>query len=360
MSNSIAKNSPYRWPALFLLTGLGICAMRFIQFPAAPMLGAMIAAILTAVNVDGLKLPNPLFLLGQGVIGLMIGLRLPRDFLSELQRSWPLFIGGVAWAILAAILLGWILTKWNVFPGTTAIWGLSPGAAGAMTVMSEEFGGDIRLVAFMQYLRVIMVVVVMAILARFWVGAAAAAATEGDWTLMPSWKDFFLTLGVIAAALLAAKWIRMPAGSILGPMAAGMIINYWGEMRWEQPWWLLPFGSMLMGWSIGLRFDRRVLGQVARSLPKVLFAILALIGLCGAFAAFMTRWAGIDPLTAYLAASPGGLDSIAIIAASAKVDMSFVLAMHTARFLLVVLTGPWLAKQIVLRTGRGTTGREKP
>lgn len=40
------------------------------------------------------------------------------------------------------------------------------------------------------------------------------------------------------------------------------------------------------------------------------------------------------PLTAYLATSPGGADSVAIIAASAHVEISFVMAMQLARFLV--------------------------
>ena len=50
------------------------------------------------------------------------------------------------------------------------------------------------------------------------------------------------------------------------------------------------------------------------------------------------------PLTAYLAASPGGADAVAIIAASSRVDMSFVMAMQVARLILVILIGPSLAR----------------
>jgi len=51
-----------------------------------------------------------------------------------------------------------------------------------------------------------------------------------------------------------------------------------------------------------------------------------------------------DALTAYLATSPGGLDSVAIIAAGSNADVPFVLALQTLRFLVVVLIGPFLAK----------------
>jgi len=56
------------------------------------------------------------------------------------------------------------------------------------------------------------------------------------------------------------------------------------------------------------------------------------------------RIVGVDPLTAYLATSPGGVDSAAIIAASTKVDMPFVMAMQTVRFLLILAVGPPLSR----------------
>ena len=56
---------------------------------------------------------------------------------------------------------------------------------------------------------------------------------------------------------------------------------------------------------------------------------------------------GVDPLTAYLATSPGGMDSIAIIAAAAdNVDLSFVLTLQMLRFLIVLLFGPALARLV--------------
>jgi hypothetical protein len=47
------------------------------------------------------------------------------------------------------------------------------------------------------------------------------------------------------------------------------------------------------------------------------------------------RLAHVDALTAYLATSPGGLDSVAIIAASTpRVDLPFVLALQSVRLLV--------------------------
>jgi uncharacterized membrane protein AbrB (regulator of aidB expression) len=61
---------------------------------------------------------------------------------------------------------------------------------------------------------------------------------------------------------------------------------------------------------------------------------------------------GIDPLTAYLATSPGGADSAAIIAASSgKADALFVMTMQMIRAIAVLFLGPPLAKFVARRLG---------
>ena len=47
--------------------------------------------------------------------------------------------------------------------------------------------------------------------------------------------------------------------------------------------------------------------------------------------------------------SPGGADTVAIIASSANVDVAFVMAMQTARLLFLLATGPFLARFIASR-----------
>jgi membrane AbrB-like protein len=80
-------------------------------------------------------------------------------------------------------------------------------------------------------------------------------------------------------------------------------------------------------------------------------SILVLMAVCGGLAVLLVVVAGIDPLTAYLATSPGGADSAAIIAMASNVDVAFVMAMQTTRLVLVLLIGPSLAGFIARRAG---------
>jgi uncharacterized membrane protein AbrB (regulator of aidB expression) len=79
---------------------------------------------------------------------------------------------------------------------------------------------------------------------------------------------------------------------------------------------------------------------------------------CRHAAAWPSHWfavAGIDPLTAYLATSPGGMDSVAIIGAASNVDLSFVMALQTLRLVIVLIVGPPLAR--IHRPAADVTGQ---
>lgn len=340
-----------QWLALLLLSAAVVVALELVRLPAALLLGPMAAAIMIALANGTVRVPAPPFYVAQAVIGCMIARSIPVEILIEILRDWPLFLGGVIWAVVAATVLGWMLTRWRILPGTTAIWGFSPGAASTMTLLSESYGADIRLVAFMQYLRVVCVVVVASLVARVWGVDTDGHVPPVDWFPAIAWGPFLATLAVAAAGIAITLRFRVPAGAMLVPLAIGVFLQDIGLLTIELPPWLLAISYALVGWAIGLRFTRPILAHAARALPRVLASIFALIAICGLFAVLLVVVADIDPLTAYLATSPGGADSAAIIAASAgNVDLPFVMAMQTARVVIVILTGPSLARFIAKRT----------
>jgi uncharacterized protein len=162
---------------------------------------------------------------------------------------------------------------------------------------------------------------------------------------------FAQTVALIAFGAACGRLRRIPAAPLLVPLGLGMALQDAGLVAIELPPWLLAISYTLVGWSIGLGFNRTILAHAARALPGVVMSILVLIAVCGGLAAILVVVAGIDPLTAYLATSPGGADSAAIIALASNVDVAFVMAMQTTRLVLVLLIGPSLAGFIARRTG---------
>ncbi len=310
----------------------------------------MIAAILVAVAGGSVRVPNSPVLIAQAVIGCMIARSIPPSIIGEILRDWPLFVAVVFAVIAASSTLGWLLTRWRVLPGTTAVWGSSPGAASAMMLMAAAYGADIRLVAFMQYLRVLLVALVATIVARLWTVSDAGHVTVA-WFSPISWVPFAETLALIGFGTLSARLRRIPAAPLLLPLGFGIALQDAGLLTIELPLWLLAASYAIIGWSTGLGFNRTILRHAAQALPRVVMSILVLIAVCGGLAALLVVAAGIDPLTAYLATSPGGADSAAIIAMASNVDVAFVMAMQTTRLVLVLLIGPSLAGFIARRAG---------
>jgi membrane AbrB-like protein len=337
-----------QWAVLVVLSAALAGLLLWLHAPAALMLGPLAAAIVVSSYGSQLRLPLPPFVLAQGIVGCLIAKMVPLSIVGDVLQHWFLFSVGVLAVVAISSLLGWLMTRWQVLPGTTALWGTSPGAASVMTIMAESYGADVRLVAFMQYGRVVLVAVVAALVTHFFgVNTAAHAPAAIVWFPPIDWLPLGETLALAIFGPLVARQLNIPAGAFLVPMIAGIVLTHLGLMSIDLPPWLLAACYALVGWNVGLRFSRTLLLHAARQLPRIMACILTMIVLCGGVAWLMVLAIGVDPLTAYLATSPGGSDSVAIIAASSNVDVSFVMAMQTVRMIAVLFIGPVLTKYIV-------------
>jgi hypothetical protein len=340
------------WSILLLATILFVGLLELLHLPAALLLGAMAAGILVSALEGRVVLPGLSYLLAQGVIGCLIARIIDPGILPTMIKQWPVFLFSIAAVIAASTALGGLLARWKVLPGTTAVWGSAPGAATTMTIMAEAFGGDVRLVAFMQFLRVIFVAVTASAVSHVWITHGAGAPPAVVWFPEVSGAAFAETLAIAVGGAAAGAWLKIPAGSLLVPMFLGIALRAGGAVTITLPPWLLAICYAIIGWGIGQRFTRDIVIYAARSFVKVSASILALIAVCGGLGYAIHLMTGVDALTAYLATSPGGADSIAIIAASSKVDLPFVMAMQTGRFLIVLLIGPSLARAVARWTAR--------
>lgn len=70
------------------------------------------------------------------------------------------------------------------------------------------------------------------------------------------------------------------------------------------------------------------------------------MAICAAMAWGLAHYMQIDFITAWLATSPGGLDTVAVIAAGSNADMALIMAMQTLRLFSILLTGPAVARFI--------------
>ncbi|WKE64386.1 AbrB family transcriptional regulator [Gallaecimonas kandeliae] len=335
------------WAALLLLSLLFTLPLEALKLPAALLLGPMLAAMVLGVRDAPLALPKAGYSLAQVLIGLMVAASISLGLLHSLKSQLPLYLLVVLAILVLSGLIGWWLCKGPWLPGTTALWGIFPGAASAMVMMAQSGGADMGLVALMQYLRVLLVALSASLVAHV-VGTAPHELQVPPWDGL----GFALTALLALALMLAGRRFKLAAAPFLLAMGLGAALHLGLGFELVLPPWLLGAAYVVLGWQVGLGFTRETLALARKALLPMLLAIGLLMGLCALIGLVLVWLLGVSPLTAYLATSPGGMDAIAIIAAGSGVNLPFVMAIQTLRFVLILLFGPSLAAFLARRFER--------
>jgi membrane AbrB-like protein len=339
---------PLLWLAMLALSILISASWGALGLPAALLLGPMIAAIVFGVNGAKLTVPRIPYLGAQALIAAMVAASITRSILVTFSQHYLLFGTVMIGTLLSATGIGWFISRTGLIPGATAVYGTSPGAANAMVILGEAEGADARLVAFMQYSRVLLVAVAAALVAHFWVHIGNIHSASAPWFAPVQWRHLALVIVLALLGQQLARILRLQAWALLGPMMLLAALHAAGWLEIDLPRWLLAAAYASLGWHIGLGFKRDALIHAGRALPVVVTAALSLMGLCAALAWCITQFTATDALTAYLATSPGGLDSIAIIAATTpQVDLPFVLALQSVRLVCVIGLAPLITRFVV-------------
>jgi membrane AbrB-like protein len=336
-----------QWAILLALSAVITALLHRVGIPAAFFLGPMASAVIVGVNGGSVRVPRIVLTGSQAIMGCFIAGTITPGILHSFFEDWPVFLS-VVFAILAASsVLGWTMSKSGVLPATTSIWGSWPGGAAAMVLMSAEFGADFRLVAFMQYFRVACVASFASVVAAL--SGQGAASVDLHWLAPIDWPSFGKTLLLAACGAVAGRRLGINSGPMILCLLTGSALHISGLLQIELPRLLLTAVYALLGWSVGLNFTPAILRHALKALPNVMLNVALLIAFTAAIGYVLTLMLGVSALTAYLATSPGGMDSVAIIASSSNVDLPFVMALQTIRFLIIVLAGPSVARFLARR-----------
>ena len=326
-----------------------------IGMPVAWLVGPMLASV--AVSVAGYApgprepIANKVFVVVQGVIGATLSASFTIDALAPLGQHWLPISVAVVLVLLVSIGAGVVLARLAALDVATASLGTVPGGAAGMVAMSEELGGDARLVAFMQYARLVIVILTIALLARF-VSPETEPVTQTLRTAEGS--PLVVRYGLAVAVAMAGSWLgirlRLPAGALVGPMVVGLVPGLVGVGPLAWPAVVLSGSYLLLGARVGSRFDRAVMRRIWGLLPFALVFILGLSLICAGLGWALAAVTGLDLLTALLATSPGGIDAATIAALDTGANVTMVASIQMARLLLMVLVGPFIVRRLVRRS----------
>jgi membrane AbrB-like protein len=341
------------WPLLLVSSVLLVSAMRAAQLPAALLLGPMIAAMGFALGGAKARLSRTFALGAQTVLGCLIAKSFNSGLLAVLASHWPTLIGLSAATLVMTAALGLLITRRGWLPGTAAIWGLSPGAASAMVLLADQHGADTRIVALMQYSRIILVAFAAVAVAQVLGhpgGSANPLVPSGGrslWSLPMHELGFLEAIALALAGALSAKLTRRSSAALFVPAFGGAALQAAGLIEIDLPPLVPAIAFGVIGWYVGLSFTREAFAYCVNIFPRMMAAIVAMIVMCGLLSMLLAALVpNTDPLTAYLSMTPGGMDTAVVIAATTNVSLPLVLAAQMVRLIIVMIAGPSMAKAV--------------
>jgi membrane AbrB-like protein len=287
------------------------------------------------------------------VVGGVLASAFRPSVLPLISRHWLPVSLVVCGTLLLSLGAGLLLSSLVRIDRKTAALGALPGAASGMLAMSDTLGADARLVALMQYTRVVVVVVTATFVGRLTTGAAPQPASgqglralsEGvDLLVQGTVQTYAVTVLVAVLGAWAGTRLRLPAGALLGPLILGVALAELGVVQLAWPPGVPQAAYLVLGLWVGLLFDGASVKQAGRLLPFVLASTVGLVLACAALGWALAELTGLDAMTAYLATTPGGIDSVAIVALGSGADAPLVLAVQMLRLLAVVFAGSLLGR----------------
>lgn len=332
------------WASAIVASVLVGWLLWLLDVPSPTLFAGLVGGCILALSLDR---PPQIGRLGsraaQAVIGTTIGATITLTALRGLAQDWQPAVLVTAATLALSIVAGFALAGLGRIGRLTGVLAMIAGGASTLTAISRELGGDERVVAVIQYLRVLLILVTLPAIALLIFHASAGPAEAGPRTEL--WSDALFTVLSVAAGWLIGWLVPISTFFLLGPMIVAAAISISGVLGAVQvPPLVVAVCFLALGLQVGLRFTRDSLRTIARLLPAAAVMIVLVIAGSGLLGWALAAATGIDGLTAYLATTPGGLPAVLAIAADSSADATYVFAVQMARLLLVLALAPLLSR----------------
>lgn len=299
-----------------------------------PLAWLMGAAIVTGfISFSGIKiiLPKILYRPSLGVIGAGVGLTITPDVAVKIVQWFPLMAVMGFSGVLLALLLTPIVARKGDMRTSTAFFSLMPGGVIEMANIGEPHGADRTTIATLHAIRVALVVGILPL---------------GLYFLFPATGIFTFTsiltiekLGLVMAVALMGGWLgnrfSLPASWLLGALLAVAALTASGAVEGQIPEALMAVAQIIVGMSLGAKFEKERLKRLPRAMAVGCAALLAIIIIMAGLGVLLSYILPIQAPELVLALSIGGLAEMVLTARYLELDMAIVAAFQATRAVLV-------------------------
>ena len=338
------------------IAAVGGAALGLIGVPAGWLSGSILAV--AGASLAGRPMLIPTLLMR--AIFVLIGISLGAVVTPETLHGMATYPASIAVLILAMALIsiggaGYLrlVHRWG---NVDAYLAAAPGGMSQVLALGAELGGDLRAIAIVQSIRVVVIAV----------GLPAGLSMLGLVGQAPPRVTGALSIGVLdeLAILVAASTvvaiiayrIRFPGGLLFGAMLTSAVLHGSGLIHAVMPWWAVNTAMVAMGAITGSRFANTPLRMLLNFVGAAFGSFAVAVTIAAAFAAVLISVLSLPAAEVMIAFAPGSVDAMMLLALALNLDPVYVGAHHLTRIFFVSLTMPLVAR----RTARSLKIRSEP
>jgi len=346
-----------RWAAVVALTAVLGAGLEVLGVPSGVLFAGLVVGVaaaltgLTGTSPRGPRaIPRSAALAAQAVLGVLIGTLVQPSTLTGLAADWLPVLVITVLTLAVSVGAGLLLGRHRDVDLLTGCFALTAGGASGLVAIAGELHADQRLVAVVQYLRVLVITATLPLVLLLTGvetgGSGTVAGTGGPGGAdAPWWAGLVLVAVVGPLGTVLGQVSRVPAGSLLGPLVLAAAVGALGLSAGAQvPAALVQVSYGVIGLQAGVSFTRETVVVLRRVLPTALLLIVAVIVACAGLGVLLSALTGAGALDGYLATTPGGIYAVLAASLSSGSDVTFVLAVQVLRLLVMLLAAPALSR----------------
>jgi uncharacterized protein len=332
----------------FLVAAVGGVGFSMIGFPGGLVSGSMLTVAIAALAGRPMKVPQPLARVCFVLVGILLGAVVTPETLEGVA-TWPL---SVALLVIAAICMMIVTACYLRFvhgwDPLSALLGASPGSMAQVMALSAEFEADVRGIAIVHVMRVLLIVLGLpAGLALF--GSTVEAVVPARGAAASSVAELAVLVVVSTVTALAMRRLRFPGGLMFGALAGSATLHGLDLVHVSLPWWAGSAAVVTLGAVAGARFantsPRMLLGYLGAAFGS--FAVASAVA--ASFALLVVALLPFRIADVIVAFAPGAQDTMMVLALALHLDPIYVGAHHLTRFLVVSFTIAIAARRVARR-----------
>lgn len=328
------------------MAAIGGLSLGLLGVPGGYLSGAILLVAAAALARRPMVVPVPLTRVIFVIIGISLGaVATPETLKGVVTYPASITVLVVAMAIAgvgSAVYLK-VVHRWNTLSAYLAS---APGALSQVMALAAELGADLRGIAIVQTMRVVIIAVGLpAGLALVGLVTPSTRGVGGAFD-MAALDELAILVGVSTAAAIVLYRIRFPGGLLFGAMLTSALLHGSGLVQVAMPWWVANAAMIALGAVTGSRFANTPLRLVVDFVAAAFGSFLVAVAIAAVFVAGLIRFMALDPGAVMISFAPGAVDAMLLLALALHLDPVYVGAHHLARIFFVSVTLPLVTRRL--------------